>query len=187
MPTFVAGERAALCETARSTGPDAPTLCEGWTVRDLLVHLARRAGRLREKPAGLPFDDLVDLVRSGPPAWSPARFGPVAELVDLAEFTVHHEDVRRGAGAAEPRELPRGQQQALWRTVSRLGRLSYRKSPTGVVLVVPQGPRVVVKRGADAVSITGEPLELLLHAFGRRERARVEIDGSPATLARFTA
>ena len=32
-------ERAALCDLLDELGPDAPTLCEGWTTRDMAVHL----------------------------------------------------------------------------------------------------------------------------------------------------
>ena len=32
-------ERAALCNSALEAGEDAPTLCEGWTVKDLVIHL----------------------------------------------------------------------------------------------------------------------------------------------------
>ena len=38
-------ERSALVETMRATGPDAPTLCEGWTTRDLAAHLVVREAR----------------------------------------------------------------------------------------------------------------------------------------------
>src|SRR5450756_1020791 len=37
--TFAHDERLALCDTALSAGPDAPTLDEGWTVADLVAHL----------------------------------------------------------------------------------------------------------------------------------------------------
>ena len=40
--TYARKERQALCETARSVGPDAPTLCEGWDVKDLVCHLLVR-------------------------------------------------------------------------------------------------------------------------------------------------
>ena len=39
-------ERAALVQTLRAVGPDAPTLCEGWTTRDLAAHLVVRERRL---------------------------------------------------------------------------------------------------------------------------------------------
>ena len=38
-------ERAALVETMRSVGPDAPTLCGDWTTRDLAAHLVTRERR----------------------------------------------------------------------------------------------------------------------------------------------
>ena len=43
-------ERAALVETLRSVGPDAPTLCGGWTTRDLTAHLVLREYRLDAAP-----------------------------------------------------------------------------------------------------------------------------------------
>ena len=32
-------ERAGLAADLSRLGPDAPTLCKGWTARDLLTHL----------------------------------------------------------------------------------------------------------------------------------------------------
>ena len=34
-------ERAAMCDTFEKFGPDAPTLCEGWTTLNLAAHLPR--------------------------------------------------------------------------------------------------------------------------------------------------
>ena len=49
-------ERAALVETMRSVGPEAPTLCEGWNTRDLAAHLVIREYRLDAAPGILiPF------------------------------------------------------------------------------------------------------------------------------------
>lgn len=39
-------ERSALVETFHQVGPDAPTLCERWTTRDLAAHLVVRERRL---------------------------------------------------------------------------------------------------------------------------------------------
>ena len=36
--------------TMRASGPDAPTLCEGWTTRDLAAHLVIRERRLDATP-----------------------------------------------------------------------------------------------------------------------------------------
>ena len=39
-------ERQALCDDLQAAGPDAPTLCVGWTARDLAAHLVLRERRL---------------------------------------------------------------------------------------------------------------------------------------------
>src|ERR1700735_3744422 len=83
-------ERSALVTTFRQVGPDAPTLCAGWKTRDLAAHLVIRERRLDATPGiSLPFfagytekvqnkvaqstdwDDLVNLVSSGPPTAQP--------------------------------------------------------------------------------------------------------------------
>ena len=49
-------ERAALVDTMRTVGPEAPTLCDGWNVRDLAAHLMIREYRLDASPGILiPF------------------------------------------------------------------------------------------------------------------------------------
>ena len=82
-------ERLALCALLDKTGPDAPTLCEGWTAGDLAAHLVLRerrpdaAGGVIGGPlagytarvqnrirARTPFPGLVQLIRSGPPRLS---------------------------------------------------------------------------------------------------------------------
>ena len=42
------------------------------------------------------------------------------------------------------------------------------------------------KRHGVQVTVTGEPVELLLFAFGRRPVAQVELDGSPEDVAAVT-
>ncbi|GAA0290105.1 TIGR03085 family metal-binding protein [Kineococcus aurantiacus] len=201
-PSDARREREALCDSALRIGPDAPTLCAGWDVRDLVVHLAVRDNRpdvvlgealpplrgRRERVlaelGAAPFADLVERVRNGP--HGPLRVPALDSLTNSAEFFVHHEDVLRAQEGWRPRELPRAQQAALWRTVKVLGRVAYRRAGVGVVLVTPQGPRAVVKQAADSVALTGDPAELLLHAFGRRSRAEVRVEGAPDAVQRFT-
>ena len=43
--TAASRERAALVNTMRAVGPDAPTLCGEWTTRDLAAHLVLRERR----------------------------------------------------------------------------------------------------------------------------------------------
>jgi uncharacterized protein (TIGR03085 family) len=194
-------ERARLTELFTEVGPDAPTLCAGWTTRDLAAHLVVRERRLDAaagivvKPlagyakrvqrgyAAKPWSDLVDLVRSGPPRFSPMAIGPVDELANSAEFFVHHEDVRRAEPGWTPREPDPRRDENLWKTLSRMARLSFRSSPIGVVLRRPSGEEIAAKRGPDTVTITGEPGELLLFAFGRDE-AELAFEGDQAAIAR---
>src|ERR1700730_5582555 len=91
-------ERLALCALLDKTGPDAPTLCEGWTTGDLAAHLvlrerrpdaaggviggpragsaARGKRRTRARP---PFPDRVRITRSAPPRLSPMAIQGVDE------------------------------------------------------------------------------------------------------------
>jgi len=186
-------ERRGLVEAMIATGPDAPTLCGTWTVRDLAAHLIVRerrpdaapgillrplAGRLESvqaKTAGKQFDELLELVRTGPPWWSPLK--PVDAVANLSEMFVHHEDVRRAAAGWEPRELPAEDEDRLWKLLRRLGRVAYRKSPVPVTLATPDGRSVAVVSGdGPEVTLTGKPSELVLHAFGR-EQVRMETEG----------
>ncbi len=189
-------ERRALVATMSAVGPDAPTLCGSWTVRDLAAHLVVRERRpdaspgimlkpfagylesVRAKAARRSFPELLADVRSGPPWWSPLK--PVDAVVNLPEMFVHHEDVRRGAPGWEPRDLPAADEDELWSTLRRMGRMAYRKAPVTVELATPGGRRSVVhtKSGTAPVTLTGKPSELLLHAFGRDE-VRIETAGDP--------
>ena len=38
-------ERQELCDLLLEVGPEAPTLCAGWTTRDLAAHLVVRESR----------------------------------------------------------------------------------------------------------------------------------------------
>jgi uncharacterized protein (TIGR03085 family) len=202
--SLASDERAALADALEQAGPDRPTLCGGWTTRDLLAHLLVRecmpwaapgilvpalaplTERAMRGYAGTPWPDLVEQLRAGPPLWSPYRIGPVDELVNGAEFFVHHEDVRRGEPGWEPRAPDAARDAALWTLLGRIGRLLHRHSPVGVVLARPDGARRVVRDGPGPVTLGGEPGELLLHAFGR-DAVRVEPSGSPADVAALAA
>ena len=92
------------------------------------------------------------------------------------------------SGPAEPRDdIGPDLLRELWRRVSSTAGLMYRTAGTGVVLVVPGGPRATVRRGADAVAVVGDPVELALHANGRHRAAHVTLEGRPGTIDRFLA
>ncbi|MDQ3403742.1 MAG: TIGR03085 family metal-binding protein [Actinomycetota bacterium] len=193
-------ERAQLSDLFDQVGPEAPTLCDGWLTRDLAAHLVVRERRLDAaigiivKPlaghlenvqrgyADKPWRELVDLVRNGPPPLSPYRSAAVDELVNTTEFFVHHEDVRRATVGWEPRPADQRRDEALWKTISKMAKVMFRKSPVGVLLRTPDGHDAYAKRGRDTVEIVGTPGELVLYSFGR-DQARVEFDGEQSSIA----
>jgi uncharacterized protein (TIGR03085 family) len=189
-------ERAALSDELLRVGPDRPTLCAGWSTRDLLAHLLVRerqphaaAGilvsalsavteRAMDGYREMPWDEAVALFRGGPQQWSPFRIERVDATANWNEFFVHHEDVRRGVPGWEPREPDEERDSQLWAGARRTGML-LRRSPVGVVLARPSGERHVVKTGPGVVTVLGEPGELVLFAFGR-DAVRVELQGASA-------
>ncbi|GAA2050291.1 TIGR03085 family metal-binding protein [Williamsia deligens] len=195
--SVVSDERAALAQTFREAGPDAPTLCGGWQTRDLLAHLVVRESRPDAAPGILvPFlagytervqnsyargdyAGLVGRFASGPPLWSPFRL--VEGLANTAEFFVHHEDVRRGSTGWEPRTLPTGLHSALTSTLKRMGKPLLRSVPARLTLVDPAGGEVLTTGSGPAVTITGDIGELMLFAFGR-DAVRVEFTGSDSAV-----
>ncbi|GAB3542844.1 uncharacterized protein (TIGR03085 family) [Actinopolyspora lacussalsi] len=190
-------ERQQLCDLFERLGPEAPTLCHGWSTRDLAVHLvvrehrpdaaggkllkalADRGERVRGELAQLQWEELVDRVRQGPPKWNPLGIGAVNEGVNSAEYYVHHEDVRRAQPGWQPRPEDPERSEALWKALSRTARYFYGRSPVGVVLRRPDGHEVSAKNGPRTVRILGSSEELLLHAFGRKP-AQVSFEGNEA-------
>lgn len=201
--TIARRERAALVDTMRATGPDAPTLCEGWNARDLAAHLVVRERRLDAAPgilvprlagytarvqeqvtASTDWPELLAQVAAGPPLYSP--FILLDPLVNVAEMFIHHEDVRRAKTSWEPRALDDDTTSSLARQVSSFARMTLSKAPARVSLTTPQG-KVLATTGKGApVTITGDPGELLLFAAGR-EPARVSFDGDPDAVAAVRA
>lgn len=198
--TLAAVERHELCDLMHQLGPDAATLCEGWTTRDLAAHLVLREGRL-DAAAGillplmagytarvqrsitrLPWPELVERIRSGPPWWSPWRLPGLGDRANTMEFFVHHEDVRRAQPRWTPRRLDEHRARVLWSLLGRAARLLYRHSPVGVVLRTPEGWQHTARRAERSVVLVGLPEELTLHAFGR-DRAAVEVEGDQIDVA----
>ncbi|GGG07939.1 TIGR03085 family protein [Rhodococcoides trifolii] len=202
--SFASRERQDLATTMVEMGPDAPTLCGDWTVRDLAAHLVIRERRfdamagiflpplagytekVQKSVARTPWPDLVADLRSGPPIWSPYKL--LDSQVNVHEMFVHHEDVRRaGPGEWTARTLSTDTQTALWRFVRLMGRLSYRTSPVGVTVVAPGGRREVLRGGRRGdVVLRGEPSELLLHALGR-DAVDLEFEGDQADIDALNA
>ncbi|MFE5404723.1 TIGR03085 family metal-binding protein [Streptomyces sp. NPDC004596] len=201
MSTFAKRERLLLADLLETVGPDAPTLCEGWRARDLAAHvvvrerrpdaaggalikpLASRLEKVLAEYAGKPYEELIQLIRTGPPRFSPFQLKQVDEAANTVEFYVHTEDVRRAQPDWSPRELDGVFQDALWSRLERTARLLGRGVPTGLVLRRPDGQTAVAHRGTPVVTVTGEPSELLMFAFGRQSAAKVELDGEENAIA----
>lgn len=199
-------ERRDLAELLLQIGPDAPTLCEGWTTTDLAAHLVVRESRpdaaagilipplagwtrrVQDSVASQPYPELVRKVRTGPPTLSVFSLPGVDGAANLVEFYVHHEDVRRGSGEWEVRTLPPALADALWGRLTAMSRLLFRKVPVGVVLERTDGDGAThpARQGPDAVTLRGTAGELLLRAYGRRA-VEVEVIGSPSGIAAFEA
>ena len=56
---------------------------------------------------------------------------------------------------------------ALWHGLTRASRWLLRNSPVGVVLQLPDGTQHTARPGEPAVTVVGEPAELVLYTFGR--------------------
>jgi uncharacterized protein (TIGR03085 family) len=194
-------ERTQICDLFDELGPDAPTLLEPWTTRDLAAHLvlrerdyvagpglvlpgawARFAERRRRALALMDFAGLIATIRSGPPPGF-FRIGWVRRFPSLNDFYVHHEDVRRANGRG-PRTSEHAMDEALWRNVSRLPWfLARRLRGAGLELHWRGTAKTVrARRGEPTVRIAGPPGELLLYLFGRQSAAHVEISGPAAAV-----
>lgn len=205
-------ERTALCTLLDEAGPEAPTLCAGWATRDLAAHLVLRehrpdagAGILVGPLAGytarvqqrlgsrVPYEQLIKIIRNGPPRLSPFGIPGVDERANLVEFFVHHEDVRRAAPEWAPRDLDPGLSQMLWDRL-RAARFVLRKLPVGIEFAREDagaggeaaGFRMTVRRGTPVVTVIGTPAELTLWSTGRVPAARVRLDGTEPAVRMLT-
>lgn len=199
MSNLARTERLRLVDTANRAGEDAPTLCEGWTTRDLATHLVIRErhpvaalgifmpkleGKREEQErayAAMPYSSLLGLVAS-PPRWTPGRWPGVESVMNTAEYIVHHEDIRRAEIEWIPRRLSLPENRAVW-TACRTALLPFAAKADGRVTIVSPGfgqhstgrKSGGSKGGAQGLTITGEPVEILLYLMGREDHALVDV------------
>ncbi|HZM31166.1 MAG TPA: TIGR03085 family metal-binding protein [Acidimicrobiales bacterium] len=190
-----ARERAELCDLFVAKGPDAPTLCEGWTTLDLAAHLLfretdPRAGlaivgghrfasletKLMDRVRAQGYERIVDRLRTGPPL-VPWRVPGLRPVLNLNEWFVHHEDVRRPNGLGPRTDRP-DLDAVLWANLGRMGRFMLRRvKGTSVALEAPGFGEVPARGDGPEVRLVGGPQELVLYLNGRRTGAEVEISG----------
>lgn len=204
MSTHAKRERLLLADLLESAGPQAPTLCEGWRTRELAAHvvvrerrpdaagglllnvLKTRLDKAMEEYGAKPYEELIQLIRTGPPKMSLYSLKQIDEVTNAVEFYVHAEDVRRAQPDWSPRALDPVFSDSLWSRLEKLARLTGRRSPVGLVLRRPNGQTAVAHKGAPVVTVTGEPGELTLFCFGRQDAAAVELDGPAEAIAKLT-
>jgi uncharacterized protein (TIGR03085 family) len=203
--TYAQQERTALAELLHETGPDGPTLCEGWQTRDLAAHLVLRERRpdaavgvmggplagytarvQRQYLDRYSYPALIAMFQAGPPSLSPFAIPGADEAANTVEYFVHHEDVRRALPDWTERELPAGLEQALWKRLKG-ARLFLRGAPTGIALVRDAGRAagdvIEVKSPPPAadqtprVEVIGTAAELTMWSMGRVSAAHVTLDG----------
>lgn len=211
--TYAQEERAALAALLEETGPDGPTLCEGWQTRDLAAHLVLRERRpdaaagvmggplagytarmLRQYQDRYSYPELLALFKAGPPRLSVFAIPGADDAANTVEYFVHHEDVRRAAGEWGERPLDPGLSEALWKRLKG-ARLFLRGAPTGVVLAREGEGKldlIVAKNSGSSstvpsVTVTGSPAELTMWSTGRVSAAHVTLDGPDDAVARLEA
>jgi uncharacterized protein (TIGR03085 family) len=196
-PILAQQEREAICNLFVELGPDAPTLCEGWTTADLAAHLVVRERRPDSGPglvwpplAGYtdkvrrsvkdrtPWTKLVETVRRGPPLLLRRVDGPM----NTVEYFIHVEDVRRAQPNWEPRQISEELAHALWARVGPGGMA--KKVPATIVIASPGRADKEAGTGLRLV-LSGDPGELTMFGSGRQTAARVEITGDAALAAQL--
>ena len=128
-------ERLELCDLFLERGENAATLCEGWDAAISPPTFRKRAqagcgSRPCRPPLAKHLDRVMEQTRSahelrGPgrqgPSGPPVDWRPFDRLVNLNEYFVHHEDLRRGERRQHAESRP-----TRWRTwkkaVARLNR-----------------------------------------------------------------
>lgn len=191
MTAFARAERLALADTLLAAGPDAPTLCDGWATRDLAAHLVLREHRpdaavgilfkpvaghtkkVQDRLAAEDYQRLVGRVRK-PAPWVRPAFAE--DAVNITEFLIHHEDVRRAAPGWAARTLDPAYEQALAGRLKQAARLSARRFPAAIT-VQAAGTEFTVGKGGEALQVHGKPSELLLFFTGRQAVADVTVTG----------
>jgi uncharacterized protein (TIGR03085 family) len=190
-------ERKNLCDIFVELGPDAPTLCEGWTTADLAAHLVVRERRPDSGPGLVwprladytdkvrttvrgrtSWEELVEAVRRGPPLLLRPFDGPMNTI----EYFIHVEDVRRAQDGWQPRPLDPALADALW---ARVGPGGMAKKVPATIVLSSTGREDKERGTGPRLTLRGDPGELTMFGAGRQGAARVEISGDAALAAQL--
>jgi uncharacterized protein (TIGR03085 family) len=191
-PNLAQQERQTICDLFVESGPDAPTLCEGWRAADLAAHLVVRERRPDSGPGLVwprlaaytdtvrrsvrdrtPWEKLVETVRRGPPVLLRPFDGPM----NTVEFFIHGEDLRRAQDGWEPRTVSPELADALW---ARVGPGGMAKKVGATIEIASPGRADKQSGTGPRLTVSGDPGELTMFGAGRQGAARVEITGDAA-------
>ena len=98
--------------------------------------------------------------------------------MNLVEFVVHHEDVRRAGDEWTPRSGLDGLDDLLWQRLGKGARMMCRGLvDVDLTLARPGGDTIHVGKGGRPATLSGEPVEVENFLVGRRELVQVEVIG----------
>jgi uncharacterized protein (TIGR03085 family) len=127
------------------------------------------------------YDHIVNRIAEGPPL----ALRPFDEVVNLFEFFVHAEDIRR-ANSMGPRELSAEMEHVMWRRLRPMLRPMFRRARhIQIEFVTAHGDRTVIGNGP-TVRIFGPVGEIVLYAYDRKEIAEVTLTGDAESIARLS-
>ena len=195
-------ERDMIVRTLEALSPeqwDAPSLCDGWRVRDVAGHmvtgfqfslptvLIKTAGagfninkasfRAAQEVGARPPTELVDVLRSVNELKGFSKTIGYAKLVP--DITIHHEDIRRAVGLA-PHAVPTDRMSfSLTQLRKDTGPLKAKKRSQGMRFVATD----LDWSEGDGPEVRGPALSLLL-AMGGRPVAIDECEGDGVALLR---
>jgi uncharacterized protein (TIGR03085 family) len=199
--SYVRKERRALCAAALRAGPDAPTLCDGWDVKDLVCHLLLRenslvaaAGIAVPAFAGLtdkemkrlrkqPFDKLLGRLRNHRLTFF--ALPPVDAAFNTLEYFVHHEDIRRARPGWRRRALSADDADVLWKALRAQGPALVRSA--GVPVVVRRndtGETATLLPGPAPVVLSGPVSEVVVYLHGRDQVRDISFEGPSDKVAK---
>jgi len=195
-------ERDSIVQTLRSLTPeqwDAPSLCDGWPVRDVAGHMitgvgmslptvlvkTARAGfninkasaRAGKEAGSRPTDELTTALASTTELSGFAKVLGYAKLVP--DITIHHEDIRRAVGLT-PHEVPAERMKFSLSTLRKdTGPLKAKKRTSGLRFVATD----LDWAEGEGPEVRGPALSLLL-AMGGRSVAIDECEGDGVAVLR---
>ena len=195
-------ERDSIVQTLRSLTPeqwDAPSLCEGWRVRDVVGHLTTgfemslpavfvktaRAGfsinkasaRAGVETGARPTEQLTQGLESITGLSGFAKLIGYAKLVP--DVTIHHEDIRRAVGLA-PHDVPAERMKFSLSTLRKdTGPLKAKKRTSGLRFVATD----IDWAEGEGPEVRGPALSLLL-AMGGRGAGIDECEGDGVAVLR---